>query len=712
MKTNRKMSPAHPRRLFFSLVMLLLTGACVFAQKPAPYGPVPSAAQLQWHETGMYCLIHFGPDTYTDKEWGYGDEDPAIFNPSSFDARQIVGAAKAGGFKGIVLVAKHHDGFCLWPTKTTGHNISKSPWKNGKGDMVKEFRDACTELGMQFGLYCSPWDRNSPLYGTKAYVDMYREQIKELYTNYGPLFLSWHDGANGGDGYYGGAREKRTIDKTTYYGWDTTWALIRRLQSMAAIFGDAGPDIRWVGNEEGHAGETCWETYTPHGLEDGKAPANGYTKYWEAVEGHRDGKYWMPAECDVPLRRGWIYHSSDAGKSKSPYTLLDLYFKSVGRGAALDLGLSPDKRGLLSDEDVAILKEFGAVLEKTFRTNLLHGAVIRPSAIRQNNRLLYGPASLTDDDPYSYWAADDNVKNPELVIDFKKDIKFNIIKIRENIKLGQRIDSFSVYVMKGKSWEKVAGATSIGALRLIRLPQYHTASRIKIKIDSARACPAVSELGFYAEPVHLTAPVIWRDKSGRVHISTDGAVTAIRYTTNGKNPAATSAIYSGPFLFPEGGTVKAKPFNGLAAGDLSSKEFGLSKSDWKVIYPQGDDLSSLIDDNEQTVATLSAQSVPVTPGNSVTTVIDMGKSVTIRSFSFTPPQNNQLNGIADQYIFYVSSDNQNWQAAASGEFSNIAASRETQYIPLKKPVKGRYIKFSAVHLIEGGRALIAEIGVK
>jgi alpha-L-fucosidase len=198
------------------LLSLLLTLQSFSQAPPKPYGPLPSKAQLNWQETEMYCLIHFGPDTFTDKEWGYGDEDPAVFNPTHFDAMQIVGAAKAGCFKGIIVVAKHHDGFCLWPTKTTEHNISNSPYKNGKGDILKEYRIACDKLGMKMGVYCSPWDRNSPLYGKPQYVtDVYRKQLSELYTNYGPLFMVWHDGANGGDGYYGGAREVRKIDRST-----------------------------------------------------------------------------------------------------------------------------------------------------------------------------------------------------------------------------------------------------------------------------------------------------------------------------------------------------------------------------------------------------------------------------------------------------------------------------------------------------------------
>uniref|UniRef100_UPI00359385B4 alpha-L-fucosidase n=1 Tax=Persicitalea sp. TaxID=3100273 RepID=UPI00359385B4 len=335
-----------------AFILILLATQSLWAQvPPKPYGPTPSPRQLMWHEVEQYGLIHFTPTTFENKEWGYGDADPAIFNPKEFDANQIVQAAKAGGLRAIIFVAKHHDGFCLWPTKTTEYNISKSPFRDGKGDMVKEVADAARANGLKFGVYCSPWDRNNAAYGTPEYLAIYRAQLEELYTNYGPLFMSWHDGANGGDGYYGGAKEKRSIDNTTYYGWDSTWTnLTRKLQPDANIFSDIGPDVRWVGNEKGTAAETHWATFTPQPPNGVSEAVPGQANYEDSPTGMRDGKFWIPAECDVPLRQGWFYHPDQ--KPKSPDELFDLYLKSVGRGAALDLGLAPDTRGLLSDDDV------------------------------------------------------------------------------------------------------------------------------------------------------------------------------------------------------------------------------------------------------------------------------------------------------------------------------------------------------------------------
>jgi alpha-L-fucosidase len=486
-------------------LFICITLTTAFSQSaPKPYGPLPTKGQLNWQETEMYCIIHFGPDTYTNKEWGYGDEDPMIVNPKLFNAMQIAGAAKAGGFKGIVVVAKHHDGFCMWPTKTTEHNISKSPYKNGKGDIVMEYRAACDKLGIQMGVYCSPWDRNSALYGKPEYVtDVYRKQLIELYSNYGPLFIVWHDGANGGDGYYGGAKEVRKIDRSTYYGWTETWGIARRLQPDAAIFGDVGPDVRWVGNEKGYAGETCWATYTPHAPDAGKLPGNGYVKDYEGTEGHHNGQYWMPAECDVSLRPGWFYHKEQDDKVKSPDTLLNLYYQSVGHGACLDLGLSPDRRGLLNDNDVNSLKKFGEILKATFAVNLAKGATLKASNVRGGNPAKFGPAHLLDNDRYSYWATDDKARAPELIINLHQNKTFNVIRLRENIKLGQRIEAVAIDAYQNGKWEQVATATSIGGNRLIRLQQSITTNKVRLRITKSPVCIALSDFGLYKEPDHI-----------------------------------------------------------------------------------------------------------------------------------------------------------------------------------------------------------------
>lgn len=474
------------------IACLLLVINTVYAQQPIkPYGATPSKRQLAWHDVEVYGLIHFTPTTFEDKEWGYGDADPKIFNPSNFDAEQIVKAAKAGGLKGIILVAKHHDGFALWPTKTTNYSISKSPFRNGKGDLVKEVQMAAQKYGLKFGVYCSPWDRNNAKYGTSEYLAIYQAQLKELYSNYGSLFMSWHDGANGGDGYYGGAREKRSIDNTVYYDWKNTWAITRKMQPMANIFSDVGLDVRWVGNEQGHAAETSWATFTPMAPEGKNVAVPGQANYPQSPTGIRNGQYWMPAECDVPLRRGWFFHTKE--KPKTPETLFDLYLKSVGHGAGLDLGLAPDTRGQLHDDDVAALKTFGEIVKQTFAKNLATGAKIKAS----NNRKGFGTAALLDRNKQTYWATADNVHQANLELSLSSPQTFDIISLQEFIPLGQRIEGFNVEVFKNNAWEKVYEGESIGAKRLIKLDQPVTTNKVRINITKSPVCITLSEIGLY-----------------------------------------------------------------------------------------------------------------------------------------------------------------------------------------------------------------------
>lgn len=699
------------KRLILTFFLAVNIAAAFCQTAPAPYGPLPSKAQLNWHEMAMYCIIHFGVDTYTDKEWGFGDEDPAIFNPSHFDAAQIVGAARAGGFKGVVIVAKHHDGLCIWPTKTTEHNISNTKWKNGKGDMVKEYQLACEQLGMQMGLYCSPWDRNSAYYGKKEYIGIYRNQIKELYSNYGKIFISWHDGANGGDGYYGGARDARKIDRSTYYGWDTTWKMIRKFQPSAAIFGDVGPDVRWVGNEDGFAGETCWATYTPEAPEAGKLPSNGYVKYWEGTEGTRNGKYWMPAECDVSLRPGWFYHESQNGQVKSPYTLLDLYYKSVGRGANLDLGLSPNKQGQLDKEDVTALKQFGDILTETFAVNITKGAVLTASNIRGSNKSKYGPQWLLDNDRYSYWSTADDVHTPSLTLDLPTEKSFNVIRLRENIKLGQRISAFEVEAYLNGRWKKIAAATSIGANRLIRLPQTIHTRKVRLLITASPVAIALSDFGLYREPEHLSAPLILRDKTGRVNIQTLTPVSALHYTLDGSTPTLSSPLYGEPFLLKNGGNVRAIAVVGHKSSEPVARTLELSKADWSLLpNANGSNPAAVIDENEQTLwSTLKEDSTVKFRPDSIS--IDLKTVQLLSSFSYLPRQDKQLDGIVDRFAFSVSIDGISWQEVAAGEFSNIRANPLNQVVKFKNTVKARYIRFTGMRTVKGNGITAAEIGV-
>ncbi len=702
-------------KFLFSIILLLLFAKSDYSQvAPKPYGKLPAPRQLSWQETDMYCIICLDMATFTDQEWCYGDDPASTVNPGDFNAMQIVSAAKAGGFKGVVIVAKHHDGFCLWPTKTTTYNISNSPWRNGKGDMVKEYQLACQKLNMKLGLYCSPWDRNNALYGKPEYVtEIYRRQLEELYANYGPLFMSWHDGANGGTGYYGGARELREIDRSTYYDWDNTFAITRKMQPMASIFGDAGPDVRWVGNEEGHAGETSWETYTPHSKAPGKVPANGTVITEEGTAGTRNGAYWMPAECDVPLRPGWFYHKSEDGQSKSPYTLLDLYYKSVGRGACLDLGLAPDKRGLITDEDLNILKQFKALLDETFSVNLAKDAIFKASNVRGKNPTRYGLKNLVDNDSYSYWATDDAVVHPELLIDLHFPRTFNVIRLRENIKLGQRIDSVGIDAYLDGTWKEIARATSIGATRLIRLANNVTARKIRLRLFSP-VCITLSDFGLFKEPVHLTPPLISRDQSGYVSVTSEAPVASIHYTTDGAEPSLSSPVYTTPFLLLSGGAVKARSFDGEQTSPVTNRVFDHSKTGWRIINTErGTDrnYTNITDENPHTIYQRKIKDTTITFEPEAVDV-DMGKVNEIKAFTYLPRQDRQMDGVVDRYTFYISNDGSQWKELVSGEFSNIKSNPIEQVINLKQPVQVRYFRFTGQHVLKGNSISIAELGIQ
>jgi alpha-L-fucosidase len=487
--------------LFTTVLHAVLSGSMSIAQErvalPAPYGPIPSERQLRWQEMEFYGFLHFSINTFTDKEWGYGDESPALFNPTDFDASEIVRLAKEVGMKGLILTAKHHDGFCLWPSQYTEHSVKNSPWKNGKGDVVKELAEACRRHGLKFGIYLSPWDRNHKDYSTPEYIKYYRNQLRELLTNYGEIFEVWHDGANGGDGYYGGARETRRIDRRTYYGWPETWALTRQLQPQAVIFSDVGPDIRWVGNENGYAGETCWSTYTPVG-EDGGEPAPGDTRYQEGIEGQREGEFWLPAECDVSIRPGWFYHAREDSLVKSPAQLFDLYFQSVGRNASLLLNVPPDRRGRWQENDVNALQTFKRLLDQTFARDFAAGATVTASNVRGNDHR-FAAKNVVDGKKETYWATDDSVTTASVVLTLRQKSTFNCVMLQEFIALGQRIESFAVERWDGGEWIPMVSGTTIGYKRLLKfLPV--TTGKIRINIQHAKASLAISRIGVFVHP--------------------------------------------------------------------------------------------------------------------------------------------------------------------------------------------------------------------
>ena len=487
--------------LGFSLVSAFMLALSASAgDAPKPYGPLPSERQLKWHELEVYGFLHFTVNTFTDREWGNGDEKEEVFNPTQFDADQIVKAAKDGGLKGLILTAKHHDGFCLWPSKYTEHSVKNSPWKNGKGDVVREISDACRRHGLKFGVYLSPWDRNHAEYGRPAYIEYFRNQLRELMTGYGPLFEVWFDGANGGDGYYGGAREKRNIDRRTYYDWENTRAIVRQLQPDACMFSDAGPEVRWVGNESGIAGDPCWATLKVADFYPGDADEKRLNS------GDRPGTQWLPAECDVSIRPGWFYHASEDAKVKTPEKLLDLYYKSVGRGGSFLINLPPDRRGLLHENDVKSIGEFGKCLKSTFSKNLASKAKITASNTRGNEKQ-FAPANLLDDKRATYWSSDDSILTPEVTLQLKNPISFNVVNLQEFLPLGQRIEAWALDRWEDGKWTEFAKGESIGSRRLWKGATI-TTQQVRLRIVRAAACPALAEFGLFAEPANSSSTTV------------------------------------------------------------------------------------------------------------------------------------------------------------------------------------------------------------
>jgi alpha-L-fucosidase len=478
------------KNILFLLISLISVTSCSQVTPPEPFGPLPSERQLTWHEMEYYMFVHFTVNTFTDKEWGYGDEKESVFNPTELDCRQWAKTSKDAGMKGIIITAKHHDGFCLWPSQYTEHSVKNSVWKDGKGDVLRELRIACDEYGLKMGVYLSPWDRNSAVYGTPEYLIYYRNQLNELLTNYGDIFEVWFDGANGGDGYYGGARERRKIDNKTYYDWANTHSIVRKLQPSAMMFSDAGPDTRWVGNESGMGSLTNWCLLK----KDELYPGGDFAKI--LGEGHEDGNYWVPAEVDVSIRKGWFYHQTQDSLVRSAENLMELYYQSVGRNSNLLLNVPPDRRGLLHENDVKSLLAFNELLKKEFENDLAKGKKATAKQVRGKS---YGASNVTDGNSETYWATKDDQTTGELIIDMGTETEVNRIILQEYIKLGQRVQEFSVSAFTNGEWKTLIDGTTIGH-KVIRKFPVISASKIRVTISKSKACPVISNIELYRAP--------------------------------------------------------------------------------------------------------------------------------------------------------------------------------------------------------------------
>ena len=524
------------------LTTLLLAGCHARIE---PFGPVPSEDQLRWQDMEMYAFIHYSLNTYTDQEWGFGDEDPALFNPSDLDCRQWARVCKQAGMKGIIFTAKHHCGFCMWPSDYTEYSVKNAPWKEGKGDVVRELADACREEGLKFAVYLSPWDRNHAEYGRPEYVTYFRNQLRELLTNYGDIFEVWFDGANGGDGWYGGANETRRIDGKTYYGWAETFRMIRELQPNAVIWNDGGDrgDLRWVGTEAGNVGETNWSLM----------PATGDTSYPMLHYGVEDGDVWCPGETNTSIRPGWFYHETENAHVKSLSKLMDTYYKSVGRNSTLLLNFPIAPNGRIHPTDSLRGIAFKKMIDEVFRDNLADKArVIR--------------------------------KDTVTTLVFKRPVSFNRFLAEEDIALGQRVKKFSLEAMVDGTWQPLTdelaelgdGLTTIGHRRIICFPTV-TATKLRFTVTDTKARPVIKELGLYLAP-ELTAdiPDSGEKKSSALHIffssptqmlmdwDTQQTVTGFRYLPPQDGSPGTITHYT---LW---GSTDWRDWTQLASGEFSN----------------------------------------------------------------------------------------------------------------------------------------------
>ena len=453
------------QRLSILAATLLVLAGCKSAVEPLP--PLPTQQQIAWQDMEMYAFIHYSMNTYTDQEWGFGDEDPALFNPSDLDCRQWARVCKQAGMKGIIFTAKHHCGFCMWPSAYTEYSVKNAPWKDGKGDVVRELAEACREEGLKFAVYLSPWDRNYAEYGRPEYITYFRNQLRELLTNYGDIFEVWFDGANGGDGWYGGANETRRIEKS-YYDWPTTYALIRELQPDCVIWGDNSnrADLRWVGTEAGYVGETNWSTM----------PSEGRADYAMLHYGVEDGDCWCPGETNTSIRPGWFYHEAENAHVKSLSKLMDTYYKSVGRNSTLLLNFPVAPNGRIHPVDSLRGLAFKKMIDEVFKVNLADKAKVTHDGLATT-------------------------------VDFRKPVEFNRFLAEEDIALGQRVKKFTLEAYVDGDWQPLTdalaeqgdGLTTIGHRRIICFPTV-TASKLRFTVTDTKAEPVIKKIGVYLAP--------------------------------------------------------------------------------------------------------------------------------------------------------------------------------------------------------------------
>lgn len=666
-------------RVFVIFNLCLGSFSCLKAQ--TAFGPVPTENQLKWQEMEYYGFIHLSVNTYTDMSWGKGDEDPKIFNPSQLDCRQWARICKEAGMKGIIITAKHHSGFCLWPSKFTEYSVKNSPWKNGKGDIMREMADACREYGLKLGVYLSPWDRNHPDYGKPEYITYFRNQLTELLTNYGEIFEVWFDGANGGDGYYGGANEIRRIDRKTYYDWKNTYALVRRLQPEIVIWNDNGDraDLRWVGTEAGYVGRTNWSLLNAEG-----AVSEDMLRH-----GVEQGDAWVPGEVNTSIRPEWFYHLREDSKVKTVPQLMETYYNSVGRNGTLLLNFPIMPNGLIHTQDEKAALEFAQARKEAFAVNLAEKVKTEASNARDQNSS-FESKNTVDGKKETYWTTDDGVKTADLTVYFEKPAVFNRFLVQEYIQLGQRVKSFILEAYINNGWKKIADETTIGYKRILCFPTVK-ASKIRFTITDSKSSPVISNIEIYNAPQILTSPSIIREKSGDVSIIAADMESQVFYTLDGSVPTVKSSKYTGKIKTAQGkAVVRAIAYNAAEAksSPITEERFDVSREKWKILDSNDQESYKVLDGNSNT-AWFQNKKMPAD------LVVDLGEELQLTGFRYLPDQDLRSKGIITNYKFYISKDNAAWDLVSEGEFSNINNNPLWQEKNFTA-AKARYIKLQSL----------------
>lgn len=672
---------------------------------------IPSARQLAWQKLEFVAFIHFGMNTFMDQEWGKGTEDPRVFNPTDLDARQWVRAIKNAGMKLVIVTAKHHDGFCLWPSQYTDHSVKRSPWRGGKGDVVGDVAKACREMGLKFGVYLSPWDRHEKTYGdSPTYNKHFLNQLRELLTNYGELSEVWFDGANGE-----GPNGKKQV-----YDWQSYYKLIRELQPKAVI-AIMGPDVRWVGTESGYGRETEWSV-VPDVTRDLRAIAAASQQ--ENIDrafvprdlmgedlGSREKiaaastLVWYPAETDVSIRPGWFYHAGQDNLVKSPSKLVDIYYSSVGRNSVLLLNIPPDKRGRISEHDVKSLAGMRKILDQTFRLNLAADARVTATSESPAHR---APAVI-DRNPDTYWTTAANDETATLEFDLKQEKTFDRAMLMENIAVGQRVESFRLEAFNDGAWKEFTRGTTIGYKRLLLFPVV-TTQKVRLIIERSRTNPTISSFGLFKSPpvVQIDPPERSFEQDLSVRLSCDTKGATIYYTLDGSTPTLKSTRYASPVTLSHSAVINAAAaVDAELSAELATAQFTqcikVSSASFEnppsQKYPGAGALTGI--DGKRGSIDFQDKRWLGFNGDDVVVTLDLGETKTVHevSIGFLQQQGSWI-FLPKAVKIAVSTDGENWKLLA--DVDNPVVQSERVFVKdfscQVRGVRAKFIKIAATNL--------------